>query len=461
MRKKKNSEVKITDVKYPNISIGQDQDGNTVEFKGGVLGQTCKVKITRNRKDYKKGKYIELLENSSLENSRNYCPQADICGGCAYQKLPYETELMLKQDMVKKLLADNDICYEDEIPINRSPKVEAFRNKMEYTFGDAYIGGELILGLHRQNRFYEIVNTIDCNVIDEDFNTIRSAVQKYFREKNTDFYHKSKKEGLLRHFIIRKAHRTGEIMAILVTTSDESFDQIRKKLFVNFLNNVELNGKIVSIFHVINDSPADAVVPERVKLLYGKDHITEQMLGLKFNISPFSFFQPNVFTAEKLYKKALDFAEIDESMNILDLYSGTGTITQVMASRAKSATGIEIVAEAVEKAKENARINEIENINFLCGDVLEEIEDVKRNYDAVILDPPRAGIMPEALEKIIAINPKKFVYISCNPKTQVENLKDFIANGYEIKKYEIIDQFPNSRHVETVVLMSRVKDETV
>ena len=126
-----------------------------------------------------------------------------------------------------------------------------------------------------------------------------------------------------------------------------------------------------------------------------------------------------------------------------------------MASRAKSATGIEIVAEAVEKAKENARINEIENINFLCGDVLEEIEDVKRNYDAVILDPPRAGIMPEALEKIIAINPKKFVYISCNPKTQVENLKDFIANGYEIKKYEIIDQFPNSRHVESVVLMSR------
>jgi len=456
LRKKKNSEVKITDVKYPNISIGQDQDGNTVEFKGGVLGQTCKVKITRNRKDYKKGKYIELLENSSLENSRNYCPQADICGGCAYQKLPYETELMLKQDMVKKLLADNDICYEDEIPINRSPKVEAFRNKMEYTFGDAYIGGELILGLHRQNRFYEIVNTIDCNVIDEDFNTIRSAVQEYFREKNTDFYHKSKKEGLLRHFIIRKAHRTGEIMAILVTTSDESFDEMRKKLFVNFLNDLKLDGRIVSIFHVTNDSVADAVVPEKVELLFGKDHITEEMLELKFNISPFSFFQPNVFAAEKLYQKAFDFAGIDKSMNVLDLYSGTGTITQIMASVANHATGIEIVDEAVEKAYENARLNEIENIDFLCGDVLEEIEKVKGDYDVVILDPPRAGITPESLEKIININPKKFVYISCNPKTQVDNLKTFIERGYKVKKYEIFDQFPNSRHVETIALIQKM-----
>lgn len=456
MRKAKTSEVTVYDMRYPNISIGKDENENIVEFKGGLLGQKCLVKITRNRKDLKKGKYLKLIENSSLENSRNHCSVADICGGCAYQKLPYETELMLKLDMIKKLFADNNIDYDGDISINRSPITEGFRNKMEYTFGDKEKGGDLVLGLHRQNRFYEIVDTIVCNVIDDDFNKIRLAVQNYFREKKTSFYHKSRREGLLRHFIIRKAFRTNEIMLILVTTSEDSFDDMRKKLFVNYLTNIELDADIVSIFHVINDSPADAVVPERVELLYGKEHITEEMLGLKFNISPFSFFQPNVFTAEKLYKKAFDFAEIDESMNILDLYSGTGTITQVMAIRAKSATGIEIVAEAVEKAKENAGLNEIENINFLCGDVLEEIENVKGNYDVVILDPPRAGIMPEALKKIIAINPKKFVYISCNPKTQVENLKDFIANGYEIKKYEIIDQFPNSRHVETIALIQKM-----
>ncbi|WP_296141248.1 23S rRNA (uracil(1939)-C(5))-methyltransferase RlmD [uncultured Anaerococcus sp.] len=454
MRKNKNTNVKINEVKYPNISIGTDENENIIEFKGGVLGQTCNVKITRNRKDYKKGKYIELVEHSSLENSRDFCPQADICGGCAYQRMPYETELMLKQDMIKKLLAENNITYEGDIPINRSPITEGFRNKMEYTFGDAYKGGELILGLHRQNRFYEIVDTIDCNVIDSDFNKIRSAVQKYFREKNTSFYHKSRREGLLRHFIIRKAHRTGEIMCILVTTSDESFDEMRKTLFVNFLKNLNLDGQIVSIFHVTNDSVADAVIPEKIDIIFGKDHITEEMLGLKFNISPFSFFQPNVYTAEKLYQKAFEFAKIDDSMNVLDLYSGTGTITQVMASVAKQATGIEIVDEAVEKAYENAKLNEIKNINFLCGDVLEQIENVKGDYDVVILDPPRAGISPEPLEKILKLNPKKYVYISCNPKTQVENLKTFLDNGYNIKNYEIFDQFPNSRHLETICLLT-------
>ena len=455
MRKNKNSNVKINEVKYPNISIGNDEDNNIVEFKGGVLGQTCKVKITRNRKDYKKGKYIELIEHSPLENSRNFCPQADICGGCAYQKLPYETELMLKQDMIKKLLSENNIYYEGDIPINRSPVTQGFRNKMEYTFGDAHKGGKLILGLHRQNRFYEIVDTIDCNVIDDDFNKIRTSVQNYFREKNTSFYHKSRREGLLRHFIIRKGHRTNEIMCVLVTTSDESFDDVRKNLFVNFLKDLDLDGQIVSIFHVINDSVADAVIPEKIELLFGKDHITEEMLGLKFNISPFSFFQPNVFTAEKLYQKAFEFANIDNSMNALDLYSGTGTITQVMANVAKKATGIEIVQEAVEKAFENAKLNEIDNIDFLCGDVLEEIEKVRGYYDVVILDPPRSGIAPESLEKIINIKPKKFVYISCNPKTQIDNLKTFIENGYIIKKYEIFDQFPNSRHVEAITLLSR------
>ena len=456
VRKNKTCDVEIYEMKYPNISIGKTEDNQIVEFNGGLLGQKTKVKVTRNRSGYKKGKYLELIENSPLENNRYFCPNADICGGCSYQKLAYETELMLKLDMIRKLFADNNIKYDGDISINRADIISGYRNKMEYTFGDSKKGGDLVLGLHRQNRFYEIVDTIDCNIVDNDFNTMRKEVQKYFRIRKTSFYNKSKKDGLLRHLIIRKALRTGEIMIILVTTGDESFDGIRKKLFVNFLKDLDLEGEIVSIFHVTNDSPADAVVPEKIDLIFGKDHITEEMLGLKFNISPFSFFQPNIFTAEKIYKKAFDLGDIDKDTRVLDLYSGTGTITQVMAKSAKKATGIEIVKEAVDKAWENAKINEIKNINFLCGDVLEEIEKVKGNYDAVILDPPRAGIMPEALEKIIAINPKKFVYISCNPKTQVENLKDFIANGYEIKKYEIIDQFPNSRHVETIALIQKI-----
>ncbi|MDU2585152.1 MAG: methyltransferase domain-containing protein, partial [Anaerococcus prevotii] len=228
-------------------------------------------------------------------------------------------------------------------------------------------------------------------------------------------------------------------------------------LFLNKLLSIDLIGKIVSVYHVINDSPADAVVVEKLNLIYGKEFIREEMLGLSFNISPFSFFQPNIYTAEKLYQKAFDLAKIDQNMDVLDLYSGTGTITQVMAQRARNATGIEIVEEAVDKAWENARINEIDNINFLCGDVLEEIEKVGNKYDVVILDPPRAGISPKSLDKILKIDTEKFIYISCNPKTQVENLKEYIKQGFEIKDYEIYDQFPKSIHLEAIALLTRNK----
>ena len=456
MRKKSIKEIKIEKMKYPNVSQGYDENGRLIEFKGGILGQKVRVKPTKRNKDKVKAKYLDLIEHSSLENFTKTCLNPDECGGCAYQKLAYETELMLKVEMIKNLFKENDISYAGDIKINQSPKVTAYRNKMEYTFGDRKKGGELVLGLHRQNRFYEIIGTSDCNIVDDDFNKIRLKVQNYFREKKANFYHKTTREGLLRHLVVRKAHRTGEIMLLLVTTSDSSFDNIRKKLFVNSILDTKLKGKIVSIYHITNDSVADAVIPEKIELLYGKGYIIEKMLGLSFKISPFSFFQPNIYTAEKLYQKAFDLAGIDETMEVLDLYSGTGTITQVMATRAKSATGIEIVKEAVDKAWENSELNRISNINFLCGDVLEEIEKVGNKYDVVILDPPRAGITPNSLEKVLKIDTKKFVYISCNPKTQVENIREFLKAGYEIKDYEIFDQFPKSRHVETIALIQKM-----
>ncbi|WP_106460534.1 23S rRNA (uracil(1939)-C(5))-methyltransferase RlmD [Anaerococcus sp. Marseille-P3915] len=456
MKKRPTKEIKISEMKYPNLSIGYDENGRRVEFKGGILGQTINVKTGKKNKERIRAKYINLIEESKLENAREYCPHAGVCGGCAYQKIPYETELMLKHDMIKTLFKDSGISYDGNIKINRSAVTKGYRNKMEYTFGDAVKGGPLILGLHRQRRFYEIVDCYDCNIVDDDFNKIRAGVQKYFREKNTDFYHKTTKEGLLRHLVVRKAHHTGQIMILLVTSSDDSFDDMRLRLFMHMLLDLDLDGRIFSIYHVLNDSLADAVIPEKIKLIYGKEYITEEMLGLSFKISPFSFFQPNVFTAEKLYQKAFDLAEIDSSMNVLDLYSGTGTITQLMATVANTATGIEIVEEAVDKARENAKLNELNNVNFLCGDVLEEIEKVGDKYDVVILDPPRAGISPASLDKILDIDCKKFVYISCNPKSQMDNLKVFLDKGYEIKDYEIFDQFPNSRHVETIALIQKM-----
>lgn len=455
MKGKKVIDIKVEEMEYPNFSIG-DYDGAKVQFKGGLLGQTCKVKITRNRSTKKKAKFLELIDHSYLENAKEYCPNADICGGCAYQRLPYETELMLKLDMIKKLIEKENISVGSDISINRSPITKGYRNKMEYTFGDSEKGGPLVLGLHKQGRFYEIVDTVNCNIVNQDFEAVRQFVQGYFREKHADFYHRTRREGLLRHLLVRKAMKTGELMVVLVTTSDEAFDEIKKDLFVQALLKTETIGKIMSVYHVTNDSLADAVIPEKVDLLYGRDYIEEEMMGLKFRISPFSFFQPNVFAAEKLYQKAYEFADINENSKVLDLYSGTGTITQVMARKCKKATGIEIVEEAVEKAYENAKINQLENIDFICGDVLKEIENINGEYDTVVLDPPREGINPKAIDKIIDINPEKFVYISCNPKTQVRDIKVFEDRGYSVKKYQVFDQFVNSRHVEAIALLKKI-----
>ena len=455
MREKPIKDVEIIDMSYPNISIGKIDEEKTVQFKGGVFGQKVRVKITKNRGNNKKGKFIEVLEDSKIENSREFCPHAGICGGCSYQKMAYETELLLKHDMIKKLLKNAHIEISD-LSIVRSPKIKGYRNKMEYTFGDSYKDGPLVLGLHRQNRFYEIVDTDGCNIVDSDFESIRKFVQEYFRQRNSSFYHKKTHTGLLRNLIIRKAMHTGEIMIILVTSSDKSFDPMRRDLFANGLLNAKTKGRIVSIYHVINDSVSDAIKIDSIELLFGKKYIEEKMNDLKFQISPFSFFQPNVYTAEKIYQKAIDLSSLDKNKNVLDLYSGTGTITQLFAKAANKAVGIEIVEEAVEKAFDNAKENQIENIDFIAGDVLEKIDLVKGKYDIVVIDPPREGIHPKAIKKIIDIAPEEFVYISCNPKTQVRDLEIFIENGYKIKNYQAFDQFPRSRHVETVALLSKL-----
>ena len=276
---------------------------------------------------------------------------------------------------------------------------------------------------------------------------------EYFRELNTPFYNKRKHEGILRHLVIRKALSTGEILVNLVTTSQGTIDT---DSFVKELLGIEdLEGKITGILHTINDGLGDVVKADELSLLYGKDYITEEILGLKFEISPFSFFQTNTFGAERLYSIAREFAgDIDDKV-VFDLYSGTGTIAQIMASVAKKVVAIEIVEEAVEKAKENAKSNGLDNIEFIAGDVLKEVENLKEKPDIVIIDPPRDGIHPKAINKIIDFDPDTFVYVSCNPVTLVRDLKVFIERGYRVEKVKLMDMFPRTPHVECVVLITR------
>lgn len=448
-------EVDVKNREFPDISTAIYED-KLIKFKGGIPGQKVKIRLSRKKHNYTKANLVEVLEKSPLEKNEG-CPRYMECGGCDYQSIPYETELLLKLQQIKDLFKENDLD-DSHLSINRNPKPIGYRNKMEYTFGDEEKGGDLVLGLHKKNRFYSIVDTEKCNIVDNDFNLIRIFTTRFFRERNISFYHKTSHEGYLRHLIVRKSHRKNQILINLVTSSqvnklpigeEELLDE-----YISGLTNLLTDGKVVSFYHTTNDSLADAVVPEKIDHLFGEEYITEIVNGLEFNLGPFSFFQPNVFTQEKLYDKIIEFAGDMSGKLVYDLYCGTGTITQIMAKKARKVVGIEINEEAVSKAYENSNINGLYNIEYLQGDVLEEIDKLTDDVDIVTIDPPRAGIHNKAIKKIMDMNAKKIIYVSCNPKTLVEDIKIF-QEKYTLEKAELFDQFTRTKHVETVVLMSR------
>jgi 23S rRNA (uracil1939-C5)-methyltransferase len=451
-RKNKIIEMEIENLEFPNKGTGSYEE-KCVKVKGGIPGQKVRVKLTRNRKDHKEGKIMEVLESSPLEKE-NGCAHTGICGGCVYQKLSYEDELKLKLEGVKSLFEKQNLNV-DILGIEPSPILVGYRNKMEYTFGDEVKDGPLALGLHVKGNFYSIVNTDDCNIINQDFTIVREQVRSYFEKLGVPFYHKRSHEGLLRHLVIRRAQTTGEILVNLVTSSQIEFNKEEFKDKLIGISNLE--GKISGIIHTVNDGLGDVVQADSAELLYGTDIIQEEILGLEFQISPFSFFQTNTIGAEKLYSIAREFAGEKADRVIFDLYSGTGTIAQMMAGVSKKVIGIEIVEEAVEMARKNAELNKLENVEFIAADVFDGVEALSDKPDLIIIDPPRDGIHPKAIDKIIDFNPESFVYISCNPVTLVRDLKIFKDRGYNIEKTKLMDMFPRTTHVETVVLMSKVE----
>ncbi len=449
-RKKKVVETEIKDTIFPNKSIAKYED-KTIIFKGGIKGQRVRVRLGRRKRDYIEGKLLDVLEKSPLEKNIS-CSHIEDCGGCTYQTLLYEDELNLKEEQVLALFDKENIKGFDFLGIEPSPRVEGYRNKMEYTFGDEEKGGPLVLGLHRRGKFYEIVDTDGCNIVDKDFTLIRQRVMKYFRELNIPHYNKRSHEGILRHLVVRKALSTGEILINLVTTSQGKVDM------ANFSKNLAelegLDGIIVGILHTINDGLADTVKADKLYLLYGRDYIVEEILGLKFKISPFSFFQTNTFGAEKLYSIVRDFVGDEKNNIIYDLYSGTGTIAQILSPVCEKVVGIEIVEEAVEMARENAKLNNLNNVEFIAGDVFKEVDNLKEKPDLIIIDPPRDGIHPKAINKIIDFNPQTFIYVSCNPITLVRDLRVFMERGYRVGKVKLMDMFARTPHVEAAILMT-------
>lgn len=444
-------EIDVQDVIFPNKGIGF-VDNNKIVVKGAIKGQKVKVKITKKRRSKIEGKILEIMERAPIEQ-KALCPHFGNCGGCSYQTLPYNEQLKLKENQVKRLLDGAGIEKYQFLGIDRSPLEYQYRNKMEFSFGDEEKGGELSLGLHKKGKFYSVITVNNCKIVDDDFTKILTNVLEYFQEKHTPFYNKKNHEGYLRHLVIRKAMKTGELLVNLVTTSYIDMDLTE---LVEIVKRIDLEGKIVGFLHTINDSLSDAVKSDETKILYGRDFITEELLGLKFNISAFSFFQTNSLGAEKLYSIVRDFAGDTKDKVIFDLYCGTGTIAQIMAPIAKKVIGIEIVEEAVEAACENAKMNKLDNCEFIAGDVLEKVDEIKTKPDLIILDPPRDGIHPKAINKIIDFKPEKFIYVSCKPTSLARDLPIFIQKGYKVEMVKCMDMFPHTPHVETVVAISRI-----
>ena len=450
MKKNKEYEISIVDTEFPGLGIACLED-KKIYVKGAAPGQTVLARISKLRKEYAEAKLLEILEPSE-GTVEVKCSNFGVCGGCSHQYLNYDKQLELKEKQVIKLLDAAGIKDYDFLGIEKSPEEYEYRNKMEFTFGDAEKGGELTLGMHIKNKSFGIVNTDICVIVDEDFRTIQSAVVGYYRNLNFDYYRVMRHEGFLRNLVIRKGKNTDEILVNLVTTSQ---DKLESKQFLAMLLALTLKGKLIGVLHTINDSLSDVVQADKINVLYGKSYIMEEVLGLKFKISPFSFFQTNTKGAEKLYSIALDFAGNLHCKTVFDLYCGTGTIGQIAASKAKKVIGIELVEEAIDAAKENAKLNNIDNCNFIAGDVAKVITEITDKPDVIILDPPRPGVHPKAMEYVIKFDAPLIVYVSCNPKTLAVDLQKLVAHGYVVEKVKVMDMFPHTPHVETVVRLKR------
>ena len=462
LRKGDVAEGIVKEVQYPNRGIIEGPEGERVIVKNVVPGQKIEYQIYKRRPERMFGHFRRTVERAAFETEPE-CPSFPECGGCVYHTVPYEEQLKIKAGQIQELLKDvvsPDTVFDGIIP---SPDASRYRNKMEFSFGDEFKGGPLRLGLHRRSAMYDILDASECTLVHSDFNLITACVRDYCTEKELPYYHKNIHKGYLRHLLVRRGERTGEILILIVTSSqlDHDFTELGERLRM-----LGTEGSIVGFIHGINDKLADMVQVEEQKVIFGRDHYYDELMGLRFKVSMFSFFQTNTSGAEKLYEKVREYALmcVNDGLSqkrgnsapvIYDLYCGTGTIAQVMAPVAKKVYGIELVEEAVEAARVNAELNGIENCVFLAGDVGKVIPDIGEKPDLVIVDPPREGILPKSLEKIRSFDIDRMIYISCKASSFAENMELLAKDGWKIERYAVTDLFPMTVHVETVVLMSR------
>ena len=447
----------IERVDFPNKGIVfVPEEEQYVTVKNGIPGQKIRFMINKFKRGNAEGRLLEVLEKSPLETREPVCSIFPACGGCMYQTMPYEEQVKMKEGQIRRIMdpiVKGEYLFEG---VKHSPKEFHYRNKMEFSFGDEFKDGPLSLGLHKKGSTYDVLTAGDCQLVHEDMDKILLCVLNYFKERNVSYYKKMQHVGYLRHLLLRRGDTTGEILVNLVTTTQEEYDLTP---LVEELLALELEGKIVGILHILNDSLSDVVKSDETRILYGQDFFYEKLLGLEFKITPFSFFQPNSKGAEVLYETVREYIGDIDNQVVFDLFSGTGTIGQVLAPVAKKVIGVEIIEEAVEAAKENAVRNGLSNCRFIAGDVFKVLDEIEEKPDVIVLDPPRDGIHPKALPKILNYGVDKIVYISCKMTSLARDLEMMQLAGYRVEKMTAVDQFCETVHCETVVLLSHKKPD--
>lgn len=444
----------IERVDFPNKGIVfVPEEEQYVTVKNGIPGQKIRFMINKFKRGNAEGRLLEVLEKSPLETREPVCSIFPACGGCMYQTMPYEEQVKMKEGQIRRIMdpvVKGEYVFEG---VKHSPKEFHYRNKMEFSFGDEFKDGPLSLGLHKKGSTYDVLTAGDCQLVHEDMDKILLCVLDYFKERNVSYYKKMQHVGYLRHLLLRRGDTTGEILVNLVTTTQEEYDLTP---LVEELLALELKGKIVGILHILNDSLSDVVKSDETRILYGQDFFYEKLLGLEFKITPFSFFQPNSKGAEVLYETVREYIGDIDNQVVFDLFSGTGTIGQVLAPVAKKVIGVEIIEEAVEAAEENAVRNGLSNCRFIAGDVFKVLDEIEEKPDVIVLDPPRDGIHPKALPKILNYGVDKIVYISCKMTSLARDLEMMQLAGYRVEKMTAVDQFCETVHVETVCLLSKL-----
>lgn len=457
-------ELKIEDLVYGGKGLARYND-YVIFVKDSVPGQRVKAKIYKAKSSYAEAHPIRILEHSELEKEAK-CPYFDHCGGCNYQNISYKNQLKFKYKQVRDLFSRmgnfDQIDFEE---ISAAGDQYRYRNKMEFAFSanrwlmhnfEEEKPHDFALGLRAPGYYWKAIDLNDCLIAPEETPKVLEIVRNFALENNLEPYNVRNHEGFLRHLVLRKAYKTNQIMIMVVTNRDEP-EKIEplSDILQNNISNLH------SFIQAYTTNVGGTTIPEKTYLLYGEDHIIEELNGKKYIISPESFFQTNTMMAEELYQIIKQKSDLKGDEIVWDLYSGTGSIAMELAEQAQQVIGFEIVPEAVQDAIRNANINNIDNLKFIEGNLDKlfrkkpEILEQLPQPDLVIIDPPRAGMHPKLVKDVIKIGAQKVVYISCKPSTQVRDLNKFNEAGYNIDSVKPVDMFPQTSHIEVVTRLTK------